>query len=98
MVTLDLKKYGPLITSREKGELIYKLIFEEINKGTDVVEIEMGAIVSMTTFCAKQIFGQIYVKLGAAQYAQRIKLKNASDDVMFIIRIGVTNAVKENKI
>ena len=51
----------------------------------------------MTTFCAKQIFGRLYVELGREEYLKRVHLINLSEDVNFIIRIGITNAVKESK-
>jgi len=89
-----LNKYAPLITRRELGDEIYSLIKEELNV-SDEVEILMTDVVSMTTFCAKQIFGRLYVELGREEYRRRVHLINSSDDVNFIIRIGITNAVKE---
>lgn len=89
-----MNKYAPLITRRELGDEIYSLIKEELNV-SDEVEILMTDVVSMTTFCAKQIFGRLYVELGREEYRRRVHLINSSDDVNFIIRIGITNAVKE---
>ena len=94
MTIIDLNKYAPLITRRELGDEIYSLIKQELDKN-DVVEVRMDRIVSMTTFCAKQIFGRLYVEMGREEYRQRVRLVNPSDDVSFIIRIGVTNAMKE---
>lgn len=96
METISLNKYAPLITRRELGEEIYSLIRNGLDK-SDQVEVSMTHIVSMTTFCAKQIFGRLYVELGREEYRRRIHLVNLSDDVNFIIRIGITNAVKESK-
>jgi hypothetical protein len=94
MRKVNLNKYAPLITRRELGDEIYSLIKEELNV-SDEVEILMTDVVSMTTFCAKQIFGRLYVELGREEYRRRVHLINSSDDVNFIIRIGITNAVKE---
>lgn len=94
MRKINLNKYAPLITRRELGDEIYSLIKEELNV-SDEVEILMTDVVSMTTFCAKQIFGRLYVELGREEYRRRVHLINSSDDVNFIIRIGITNAVKE---
>ena len=65
--------------------------------GDDEVDVSMTHIVSMTTFCAKQVFGRLYVELGREEYRRRVRLVNVSEDVNFIIRIGITNAVKEAK-
>ncbi len=96
METISLNKYAPLITRRELGGEIYTLIRRGLDRN-DEVEVSMTHIVSMTTFCAKQIFGRLYVELGREEYRRRIHLVNLSDDVNFIIRIGITNAVKESK-
>lgn len=96
MEIISLNKYAPLITRRELGGEIYSLIRYGLDK-SDEVEVSMTNIVSMTTFCAKQIFGRLYVELGREEYRRRIHLVNLSDDVNFIIRIGITNAVKESK-
>lgn len=96
METINLNKYAPLITRRELGEEIYTLIKQGLERN-DELEVSMSQIVSMTTFCAKQIFGRLYVELGREEYRRRIHLINLSDDVNFIIRIGITNAVKESK-
>ena len=96
METINLNKYAPLITRRELGGEIYSLIRNGLDK-SDQVEVSMTHIVSMTTFCAKQIFGRLYVELGREEYRRRIHLVNLSDDVNFIIRIGITNAVKDSK-
>ena len=96
MATINLDGYAPLITRRELGDEIYSLIRQGLEEDGDV-EVLMTNIVSMTTFCAKQIFGRLYVELGREEYRQRVHLVNPSDDVNFIIRIGITNAVKESK-
>ena len=96
MATINLDGYAPLITRRELGDEIYSLIRQRLEEDGDV-EVLMTNIVSMTTFCAKQIFGRLYVELGREEYRQRVHLVNPSDDVNFIIRIGITNAVKESK-
>lgn len=94
MAVIDLNKYSPLVTRRELGDEIYTLIKEGIDKNGEV-DVMMTKIVAMTTFCAKQIFGRLYVELGREEYKKRVHLVNVSEDVNFIIRIGITNAVKE---
>lgn len=96
MATYNLNNYSPLITKKDLGEEIYQQI-RDMLKVNDQIDVEMGQIVSMTTFCAKQIFGRLYVELGREEYKRRVHLINPSEDVYFIIRIGVTNAVRESK-
>jgi len=96
MAVINLNKYAPLITRRELGDEVYTLIKHGLD-ANDEVEVSMTQIVSMTTFCAKQIFGRLYVELGREEYRRRVHLINVSEDVNFIIRIGITNAVKEAK-
>ena len=96
MAIINLNKYAPLITRRDLGNEIYSLIKTGLDKDGEV-EVSMTQIVSMTTFCAKQIFGRLYVEMGREEYLKRVHLVNLSEDVNFIIRIGITNAVKESK-
>ena len=95
MIKIDLNSYAPLITKKELGKEIFNLLNGALDHN-DIVDVDMGEIVSMTTFCAKQIFGRLYLKLGRDAYKQRVRLHNVSDDVYFIIRIGINNAVKES--
>ena len=60
MNTIDLKDFGPIISDKETGNRIYDLIKEK-NPNSSVVQIDMESIKSMATFCAKQIFGRLYV-------------------------------------
>jgi len=94
MENIDLKEYGPIISDKETGEVIYNLIIKEI-KNSKKVSINLGGIKSMATFCAKQIFGKLYVELGSEVFFQNIQLENASDDLKTIIKIGIKSALDE---
>ena len=48
----------------------------------------------MATFCAKQIFGKLYMELNPDVFFSNIKIKNANDDVKLIIRMGIQNAIE----
>lgn len=95
MSNLNLKDYSPIISDKKKGEIIYNDILA-LNPQNDTVEIDMGDIVSMTTYCAKLIFGRLYVDLGADVFYNNILLKNLSDDVAIIIKMGIKSAVEES--
>ena len=69
----------------------------ELNPQDEQLEIDMTGIMSMTTFCAKQIFGRLYIELGSECFFKNIIIKGASDDVQSIIKLGIRFAV-ENEI
>ena len=47
----------------------------------------------MATYCAKQIFGNLYVTLGASVFYDKIRIANASDDLRVIIRMGIAATI-----
>lgn len=48
----------------------------------------------MATYCAKQIFGRLYVELGQNIFSKNIIIKNASDNVRLIIQLGIRFAIE----
>lgn len=88
MKNIDLQKYAPIISDNSAGDKILLEIRTELYTG-DSVCIDMNDIKSMATFCAKQIFGQLYKELGSEEFFNKIEIKNASDNVKTIIRIGI---------
>jgi hypothetical protein len=49
----------------------------------------------MATFNAKQIFGKLYLELGANEFFEKLEIKNASDDLKLIIRLGIQSAIDD---
>ena len=94
MKQISLQQYSPIISDKDKGEIIYKDIYG-LNPMEEKVEIDMTGIMSMTTFCAKQIFGQLYKMRGPSRLERNIILKNVSPDVLLIIKMGIRNAVMQ---
>ena len=95
-MTISLKEYGPLLSDKKVGEEIHKKINYQLGK-TDIVNIDFGEITSMATFCAKQIFGRLYLELGSEKFFERVKILNANDDLKIIIKMGIQNALEESK-
>lgn len=95
MNNIDLKDFGPIISDKETGNRIYNLIKEK-NPNSSLVQIDMKSIKSMTTFCAKQIFGKLYIELTPAVFFNNIKILHATEDVQLIIRLGIQNAVENS--
>ena len=95
MNSVDLAEFGPIISSKTIGEQIYEMIKAKIKTGTPVV-VQLQSIKSMATFCAKQIFGRLYLELGSEAFFEKIILKGADQDLKTIIQIGIQNALEKN--
>lgn len=96
MKIISLDKYGPVVSSKSIGDEIYNLIKEELVNHASV-SVELGGVKSMATFCAKQIFGKLYLEMGSESFFERIALKNADKDLKTIIQIGIQHALQEKK-
>ncbi len=92
MKSLSLQPYSPIINDKTIGERIYNEILG-LDPKENRVEIDMAGIISMTTYCAKQIFGKLYKELGPNLFENNIILKKVSSDVLLIIKMGIKNAV-----
>ena len=77
-----------MLTDKSKGEEIFEQI-KRLNPMEEVVEIDLEGIVSMATFCARQIFGRLYVELGPEKFGRNVILKNMNEDVEYIIKWGI---------
>lgn len=93
MIEIQLEQYAPVISDEKTGIEIYNLIKNALSD--DVVIIEMSNVKSMATFCAKQIFGQLYKELGPNTFYSKINIKNANDDIKVIIRMGIVSALND---
>lgn len=94
MKNLDLSNYGPIISSKSIGEEIFNLISNQLKKDEQLT-IDLSSIKSMATFCAKQIFGRLYIEMGSEAFFDKISIKGADEDLKTIIQIGIQNAIKE---
>lgn len=95
MGTINLDKYGPIISTKELGDKILETARNKL-KSNDKIQLDLKGIRSMATFCAKQIFGKLYIELGAENFFERVEIQNASDDLKSIIKIGIQSAIQEN--
>ncbi len=95
MRTIELKKYAPIISDKEIGAEILGEIKTVLNSDNGVI-IDMQDIRSMATFCAKQIFGALYVEMGSEDFFNKIRIKSATDDVKYIINLGIEKALEDN--
>jgi hypothetical protein len=91
---IKLEKFGPIISDKNLGNDISKLI-EKSLESNKTIEIDFQNVISMATFCAKQIFGELYVEKGAEYFFENIKMSNVSDDLKIIIKMGIQSAIEE---
>jgi len=96
MKEIKLSSYGPIVSSKTVGDEIYKLINLTLTKEEKII-VNLEGIKSMATFCAKQIFGKLYINLGSQNFFDRITLKGADNDLKTIIQIGIQHALEEKK-
>lgn len=92
MKSISLNQHAPIISDEISGAEILKEI-QDLLTTEDIVSIDMNEIKSMATFCSKQIFGKLYLELGAENFFNRIEIKNATDNVKTIIRIGIESVL-----
>lgn len=93
MNVINLETYQPAITNPNKAEEVYKLI-KNNNPHINAIKIDLGGIETMTTQCAKMIFGRLYIDLGADVFYQNIELANCSDGLLLVIEFGIEHALK----
>lgn len=94
-MTIDLSEYGPVIGDSVVASEIYHKIYSVV-RNTSVV-IDMAGVKLMATFCAKQIFGKLYLELGPNDFYDKIQIKNASDNIKTTIGIGIETSLNESK-
>ena len=92
---LNLNIFAPIISEKQQGEEVYSLI-QSLEPNKNKVVIDFSSIKAMTTFCAKQIFGKLYIELTANVFYENIILKNVSEDVKFSISFGIKSAIKDS--
>lgn len=90
---ISLQNYAPIISNRRVGEEIYQLIMSK-NPHRNEVEVDLDKIKSMATYCARQIFGQLYLDLGPERFSKNIIILNATEDVQLIIKLGIKYAIE----
>lgn len=93
---IQLEKYGLVISDQEIGKEIYSEI-TKILKSNPKCIVDFQNIKSMATFNAKQIFGKLYLDLGAVVFFDKIEIKNATDDLKLIIRLGIQSAIEDEE-
>lgn len=92
---VKISSFGPIISDKVIGSKIYSEISSSL-KEKEIIDVDFVGVVSMATFCAKQIFGKLYIEMGADSFFERIKFLNVSEDLQIIIKMGIQSAIEEN--
>lgn len=96
---LRLETFGQIISDDTLGDTIFKKIKAMLaSSGGDKLTIDFTNIRSMATYNAKQIFGELYKELGSADFFRRIVLKNASENILYIIRLGIQDSIQHKEV
>lgn len=93
-MTIELKKYGLIISDQDSGKAIYEKIKQQIETHKKCI-IDFKDVKSMATFNAKQIFGKLYLELGSNDFFDKVEIKNASEDLKLIIGLGIQSAIED---
>lgn len=93
---LNISNYGLVISDENVGKDILLDIESLLNKESSII-VDFLNVKTMATFCAKQIFGFLYLKLTPEKFYDSILFKNVNDDVKLLIKIGIQNAIEESE-
>ena len=93
-MTIKISEYGAVISDDETGATVYNSLKTALNKYSKV-EVSFEGVITMATYCAKQIFGKLYLDLGSKAFFDRLLLTHASQDIKFIIRTGIESALSD---
>jgi hypothetical protein len=73
---------------------IYAAIKKILEK-EDKVQIDFSNILTITPFFAKQVFGKLYLELGARQFYTCVDIINATTEIELLIKVEIQNAIDE---
>lgn len=93
---IQMNKYKNLVIRKADGEEVYNDIMNHILNGDSII-VDFRGIDTMTTYFAKQVFGRIYLELGAEKFSSLVNFerKNMSEDVELVLKIGIAGAISQ---
>jgi hypothetical protein len=92
---IEIKKFGLIVSDQDSGKVIYDEIKSQIEAHQKCI-VDFHNVKSMATYNAKQIFGKLYLELGSAVFFDKIEIRNASEDLKLIIRLGIQSALEDD--
>lgn len=91
----DMKEFAPLFVDKERANQIYDEIMA-LDPNNNMITVDLTGIISMTTICAKLIFGRLYKRLGSDTYHNSIHFIGKSDGVDLVIKMGISSALRDD--
>lgn len=91
---LQMNRFKSIVTRKSDGDAVYSEIKAHLNNGEKII-VDFSGIDTMTTYFAKQVFGKLYMELGAEDFSNQISFEkhNMSADVELVLRIGISGAI-----
>lgn len=96
MNTIRIENYAKILSREDLARQIYDAIMQCV-PADDGIIIDMKGVITMTTQCAKLIFGKLYVELTPSVYFEKVKFVNKSQELDIIISFGIEHAIRESK-
>lgn len=93
-MNIDLSQYSSVISDRELGGRIFQDISRSVEEN-ELITIDLSGVIVMTTYCAKQIFGNLFLKLGQDEFYRRISFRGATKDFKIIIQESIQSSIED---
>lgn len=90
---IKISDYSSVISDKSLGSRIYDDINMALSTNKSIV-IDLDDVIVMTTFCAKQVFGRLFVLLGQEQFYERVLIRGATSDFKIIIQESIQSAIE----
>ena len=91
----DMKDFAPLFVDKERANLIFNEMMA-LDPKNNIITVDLTGIISMTTICAKLIFGRLYKILGSDIYHNNVHFIGKSDGVDLVIKMGIASALRDD--
>ena len=90
-----MTQFAPLFVDKQKAQVVYNEI-QELDPKNNTIIVNMSGLISMTTICAKIIFGRLCKHLGPEIYHRNIKFVGKSEGIDLVIRMGIASALQDD--
>ena len=91
----DMTQFAPLFVDKLKAQNVYDEI-QGLDPTNNSIIVDMSGIISMTTICAKIIFGRLCKHLGPEKYHSNIKFEGKTEGIDLVIRMGIASALQDD--
>lgn len=93
MGTIFLKDYGNVISDKNISSRILENL-QSVLRANGEVTVDFTDVLTMATFCARQIFGKLYTDFGRENFIKKVSLVNANDTIKAIVSDAIKFSVE----